>query len=135
MHDGDGTAVVMVPVSVIGSNDHGSISREAGGAVTEAGGVHDAMADSPTTSGPLAVTEVDTGKEVFQELDAPSLKGVCSDFTFDPETGVWSYTIDNDRPTPRPDEGRGVGGMAQPQVRSSTANQFSWQSFFISAPS
>jgi VCBS repeat-containing protein len=49
-----------------------------------------------STSGDLDVSDVDMGEDKF--VVASPLEGVYGDFTFDADTGEWTYTLDNDRP-------------------------------------
>ncbi|QDY69418.1 VCBS domain-containing protein [Qingshengfaniella alkalisoli] len=94
--DGNGgTDTVTVPVTVTPVNDPAAISGEAEGDVIEAGGVENDVPGSPDALGTLAVEDVDEGEAGFQAPD--SLEGTYGSFSFDPETGEWSYTLDNDR--------------------------------------
>ncbi len=89
----DGTASQVIDVTVNGTNDNAAITGTATGSVTEAGGVANGIAGSPTTSGTLAVTDVDAGQAAFQ---APaSLSGTYGTFTFNAATGAWTYTLNN----------------------------------------
>jgi VCBS repeat-containing protein len=82
----DGTASTTLHVDVTGDNDQASINGNDNGTVTEDGTL--------TTGGTLTVTDVDTGEAGFQ---APaSLAGTYGDFSFDKDTGEWSYTLRND---------------------------------------
>jgi VCBS repeat-containing protein len=58
----------------------------------------DASPGSPFASGDLDVADVDTGEAKFQPVAAAALEGMYGDFTFDHETGAWTYTLDNDDP-------------------------------------
>jgi VCBS repeat-containing protein len=90
----DGTASGTVSVEVFGANDAATIALAAGGDywVSEAAG---AAGDDPAASGQLVVTDVDAGEAKFQ---VPSiLRGAYGDFTFDADTGAWTYTLDNAR--------------------------------------
>ncbi|MCK9507104.1 MAG: VCBS domain-containing protein [Pigmentiphaga sp.] len=94
--DGNGgvdTAVLQITVTLV--NDAATISGDAVGAVTEAGGVANAAVGSPSTGGQLIVGDVDAGENRFQTPDAADLKGTYGNFVFDPLTGVWSYQLDN----------------------------------------
>ncbi|MBB5042376.1 VCBS domain-containing protein [Shinella fusca] len=78
------TATQIVTVTVTGANDGASISGDFSGSVTEDVAV--------TTGGTLAVSDADMGEAGFQ---APSsLVGAYGNFTFDPASGDWSYTLD-----------------------------------------
>src|SRR5436305_2322955 len=91
----DGTATQIIDVTVTGSNDNATIAGTATGAVTEAGGVNNATAGTPTANGTLTVTDVDAGQAVF--ATPPSLAGTYGTFTVNTTTGAWTYTLDNTR--------------------------------------
>jgi T1SS-143 domain-containing protein len=86
LSDGHGGTVTKdVVVTVNGTNDAASISGAATGTVTEDGQL--------TAGGTLTVTDVDHGENHFQ---APSsLSGTYGTFSFDGNSGVWSYTLNN----------------------------------------
>ncbi|WP_456769697.1 VCBS domain-containing protein [Bradyrhizobium sp. USDA 3650] len=81
----DGTASLLIDVTITGSNDAAVISGTANGAVKEDGKL--------TAGGTLTVQDIDTGQDHFQT--PASLAGSYGTFTFDPATGEWSYTLDN----------------------------------------
>nr|WP_128923034.1 VCBS domain-containing protein [Bradyrhizobium guangxiense] len=81
----DGTASQLIDVTITGTNDGASISGTAAGAVKEDGTL--------TANGTLAVSDVDSGENHFQT--PASLSGSYGTFTFDPLTGVWTYTLNN----------------------------------------
>ena len=96
--DGNGgTTTHNVTIMIDGANDAASIGVVAGGdyAVSEAGGVNNGTAGDPSASGQVTVSDVDDGEAHFQ---APaSLNGTYGTFTFDEQTGQWSYTLDDSR--------------------------------------
>ncbi|WCE31064.1 VCBS domain-containing protein [Vibrio sp. SCSIO 43137] len=106
----DGTATETITVEVVGTNDGATIivDDDDGGegeggqdtntveASSDADGVVIDPGDS-SAGGKLLVQDVDEGEDVFQPVDADDLTGVYGDFSFDPDTGVWSYTLDNER--------------------------------------
>ena len=49
----------------------------------------------------LTVTDPDAGEDRFAEGSAAVLAGEYGDFSFDAETGAWSYRLDNDRDSVR----------------------------------
>jgi len=53
---------------------------------------------TPSASGDLDVSDVDTGEDKFQPVAALALEGLYGDFTFDSNTGAWTYTLDNADP-------------------------------------
>lgn len=72
-------------INVTGTNDAAQITGSSRGAVTE-----DAQAN---TAGTLNVSDVDAGESAFQ---TPSnLKGEYGTFTFDENSGDWTYQLDN----------------------------------------
>src|SRR4051794_14148755 len=81
----DSTASQVIDVTITGSNDGASISGTATGAVTEVG--------SLTAGGTLTVSLHDALRSHF--LAPASLSGTYGAFTFDPNTGVWGYTLNN----------------------------------------
>ncbi|MDF2462199.1 MAG: hypothetical protein K0Q43_434 [Ramlibacter sp.] len=90
----DGTTQV-VTVFITGTNDNASITGDASGSVSEAGGVGNAEAGTSDASGSLNVSDVDAGQAVFQT--PASLDGTYGSFTFDASTGAWAYTLDDAR--------------------------------------
>nr|WP_309501913.1 VCBS domain-containing protein [uncultured Roseovarius sp.] len=91
-----GTSTITVDVTVTPANDDATITGDAIGETTEAGGIDNGTAGSPDASGTLTVTDIDEGEAVFREPS--SLDGIYGTFSFDAETGAWSYALDNDRP-------------------------------------
>ncbi len=86
LSDGHGGTITKdVVVTINGANDAASISGTATGAVTEDGQL--------TAGGTLAVTDVDRGENHFQTPS--SLSGTYGTFSFDANSGVWSYTLNN----------------------------------------
>ena len=87
MSSGDGTATYPIVVNITGSNDSATITASASEdtAVTEAGGLANAIAGDPSASGQLTVHDVDSGEDHFA---APaSLAGDYGTFTFNATTG------------------------------------------------
>ncbi|MGY2487420.1 beta strand repeat-containing protein [Cupriavidus sp. CP313] len=93
----DQTAQQTIKVDIIGANDHATITASASEdkAVTEAGGAGNAETGDASASGKLTVTDVDTGEEHFAAVAPESLAGHYGTFTFDSNTGAWTYTLDN----------------------------------------
>lgn len=84
--DGAGADTQAIAVSVTDANDPASISGDTVGQVTEDGTL--------STGGTLSVSDQDEGEARFA---APgSLPGAYGQFTFDADTGAWSYQLDND---------------------------------------
>jgi VCBS repeat-containing protein len=84
VHSIDGTPQ-QISITINGANDEASIGGSTDGSVEEDGTL--------TTGGALAVSDVDTGEDHFQNPD--SLVGVYGTFNFDPTSGVWGYTLAN----------------------------------------
>ncbi|MCB1649165.1 MAG: hypothetical protein H7A05_00460 [Pseudomonadales bacterium] len=76
-------------VSITGENDEASIAGDNSGEVMEDGGVTQA-------SGILIVTDVDRGENVFATVEESALQGQYGSFTFNSNTGEWTYTLNND---------------------------------------
>ncbi|HJR22569.1 MAG TPA: VCBS domain-containing protein, partial [Dongiaceae bacterium] len=89
----DGTDTYDITVNIAGSNDDASISvvGSPDANVTEAGGVGNATPGDPSASGTLAVSDVDLGENKFQT--PVSLDGIYGSFTFDADSGAWTYTL------------------------------------------
>lgn len=90
---GNGTlSWAQVTVNLAGSADAATIEGLAAGAVIEAGviGVGTSIA-----SGTLTVADADSGEAGFLAL--ASLEGIYGSFTFNAESGAWTYQLDNDR--------------------------------------
>src|SRR5207237_485822 len=61
-------------------------------AVSEAGGLANAIANDPSASGQLTVHDVDTGEEHFGTHASPA--GTHGSLTFNTTSGTWTYTLD-----------------------------------------
>src|SRR5207247_1291101 len=81
----DGTNSQLVTVTINGTNDVPLIGGVSTGAVTEDGTL--------TAGGTLTITDVDSGQNHF--VAPASLIATYGAFTFDPNTGVWGYTLNN----------------------------------------
>jgi VCBS repeat-containing protein len=82
-------SLATVTVTVGGENDAASISGVHGGEVVEDGEF--------VTGGTLKVSDVDTGENKFAAVDEATLQGEYGSFSFDSETGAWTYTLDNQK--------------------------------------
>jgi VCBS repeat-containing protein len=108
----DGTDTETISVAVNGTNDVAFITGDTSGGVTEDGGL--------TTGGSLAVSDVDTGENVFGSVGA--LAGTYGDFTFD--AGAWTYTLRNgDTNVQALVAGQTVSDTLQVQSLDGTASQ------------
>jgi VCBS repeat-containing protein len=86
----DGTASRTIDVTVTGSNDNATITGTSTGSMTEDVAL---TAGNLTTSGALAVSDVDAGQAVFQT--PTTLAGTYGTFTFNTSTGAWTYSANN----------------------------------------
>src|SRR5207248_2215550 len=59
-------------------------------AVTEAGGLANAIAGDPSASGKLLVSDVDSGENHFATVSAAAKAAGHGDFTFNEATGAWT---------------------------------------------
>ncbi|MCC5999883.1 MAG: VCBS domain-containing protein [Pararhodobacter sp.] len=76
-------------VTVTGVNDPASIAGDTLGTVVEED------AERQQASGLLTVTDPDAGEDRFAAPDPAALAGDFGSFTFNPETGAWTYTLAN----------------------------------------
>ncbi|WCP68436.1 VCBS domain-containing protein [Vibrio tubiashii] len=94
----DGTARETITVNIVGSNDGATItpSDNEDTSVVEVGidGNGDPIGDAQA-GGQLTLKDVDDGESFFQTPG--SLDGQYGTFTFNPTTGHWTYTLDNDK--------------------------------------
>ena len=91
----DARDTATLSITVTGVNDPASISGTATGAVTERD------PDAATAAGVLTVTDPDAGEDRFQPVAAEALQGSFGAFAFDPDSGAWSYTLDDSAPALR----------------------------------
>src|SRR5688572_11884451 len=90
----DGTAQ-LVSITINGTNDAAVITGTSSGDVTEAGGVANGTAGTPTATGDLLATDVDNAADAFQAVaaGAATVNGYGSyELT---AAGVWTYTLDD----------------------------------------
>jgi len=89
----DGTAQV-VTITIHGASDAAIISGATTGSVIEAGGVANASPGTPTASGALTDTDVDTTSNAFTAVGPTASAGGYGAFTMT-AAGLWTYTLDN----------------------------------------
>jgi len=87
---GNQTAEQTATITITGVNDDASISGDITGEVIEDTNVTN---DELTVTGVLAVTDVDTGQDVFSTTVTPAAGNVGS--LVITEAGTWTYTADN----------------------------------------
>ncbi len=94
----DGTAHEDIVVTITGTNDVATFGGQSSGSLVE-----DATTGSgeivplDTVSGVLTVSDIDTGEGHFLTVDPALFNGTYGTFTFDSETGAWTYQLDNSR--------------------------------------
>src|SRR6185369_2189744 len=64
--------------------------------VTEAGGVNNGTPGTPTATGDLNSTDVDSPNDLWEPVNTP-LRSEFGTYTLTAE-GAWTYTLDNDNP-------------------------------------
>ncbi|WP_258769669.1 VCBS domain-containing protein [Bradyrhizobium arachidis] len=85
----------VVTITIHGTSDAAIISGATTGAVIEAGGHANADPGTPTASGTLTDTDVDTTANAFTAVDSPTASAAgYGTFTMT-AAGVWTYTLDN----------------------------------------
>ncbi|MGQ5525651.1 VCBS domain-containing protein, partial [Chitinimonas sp. PSY-7] len=84
-----------IKVTITGTNDKPVISGDTSGKVIEAGGESNTEAGVATASGTLRIRDTDHDESRFQAPNNPN--GVYGTFKFDPDTGKWTYALDNSR--------------------------------------
>ncbi|MBZ7927702.1 VCBS domain-containing protein (plasmid) [Ensifer adhaerens] len=95
---GNGTlSYAKVTVDISGQNDAAELGGKFTGDVTEAGGTNNNNTGTPSASGTVAVYDVDVGEKHFKAVSDAALKGTYGNFSFNPTTGEWSYTLENGR--------------------------------------
>ena len=95
---GNGTlSWARVNITLTGNNDAATISGTSTGEVVEAGGDDNMLPGTPSASGSLTVTDVDSGQATFATPPPASLAGAYGTFSFNPATGQWTFTLDNSR--------------------------------------
>ena len=87
----DGTTQ-LVSIRIDGRNDDAIISGVSTGSVTEAGGIANAIAGSPATSGQLFAQDLDNADNAFVAVEEGSASYGSYAVSAD---GKWNYTLDN----------------------------------------
>ena len=97
--DGTLSASQTFTITIDGVNDAAIISGTTAGSAIEAGGVANAVPDTPTVTGTLTDADVDDTPNTFTAVSSPTASaGGYGTFTMT-EAGVWTYTINE--PTAR----------------------------------
>jgi VCBS repeat-containing protein len=81
----DGTLTSSSTANLDIVNDPATITGQATGSVVED--------TSTTAAGTLTVNDIDPGEAVFQPVPAVALTGTYGNFTFDANTGAWTYAL------------------------------------------
>lgn len=84
----------VVTITIHGASDAAIISGTTTGSVIEAGGIANASPGTPTASGTLADTDVDTTPNAFTMVGQTASAGGYGTFTMT-AAGVWTYALDN----------------------------------------
>jgi len=98
---GNGTlSEATVKINITGRQDAAAIATDGASdnSVTEAGGVANGTPGDPNACGTLKVTDADAGENKFKPVSGSALNGAYGTFTFDENSGKWTYTLDNGRP-------------------------------------
>lgn len=90
----DGTSQT-VTISISAQNDSAVISGDASGSVTEAGGVANGSAGTPTDTGDLNSTDVDNPSDAWKAVAAGAATSNGYGTYALSAAGVWTYTLDN----------------------------------------
>jgi VCBS repeat-containing protein len=97
-----GTGSVTPSVAAVELNGDGKVdivtsdvANDSAWALLNDGGV---TPGTPFASGDLDIVDPDAGEAKFQAVATADLEGTYGDFTFDHETGEWTYTLDNSDP-------------------------------------
>ncbi len=99
VHSADQSAEQTITVNITGSNDNATITASSSEdvLVTEAGGANNATPGDPSASGTLTVHDVDSGQAHFAAVPTENLTGTYGTFSFDSNSGAWTYTLDNSK--------------------------------------
>ncbi|MGF1752128.1 VCBS domain-containing protein, partial [Vibrio makurazakiensis] len=87
----DGTEQV-ITVTIDGTNDLAVITPEVGDVIEAGIDGEQTPIGSGTTGGVVSIVDPDNGESIFQPV--ADLTGDFGNFTFDPNTGVWGYILD-----------------------------------------
>ena len=94
----DGTSQ-LVTITIDGANDAAVITGATTGSVTEAGGVANGTAGTPTATGDLNSTDVDNPNDAWTAVStATTTASGYGSYTLS-AAGVWTYTLDNNNAT------------------------------------
>ncbi len=94
--DGHGGMVQQTEtITITGTNDAATFTGTSTGAVTEDPSTTGAI--GLNASGRLSVADVDAGEAQFTAANPVALVGTYGTFTFDKDTGDWSYAADNSK--------------------------------------
>ena len=90
----DGTAQ-LVTITINGTNDSAVIIGTATGTVTEAGGVANGTAGTPTATGNLDAADVDNPNDAWTAISSPAASTNGYGSYALTAAGVWTYALDN----------------------------------------
>ncbi|WP_051379873.1 VCBS domain-containing protein [Bradyrhizobium murdochi] len=112
-NDGQDTDSFTATVNVTANNHAATVGGDITGSVFEDENYTDAsghIVGNDVDQGVLTVEDVDSGESYFLPVDAAALIGTYGNFTFDEETGHWTYALVHDR----------VNGLAAGQIEYDT---------------
>jgi VCBS repeat-containing protein len=90
------TSPANLVITITGSNDAATITASSNEDVIVVE-TSDLIEGDAAAGGTLTVTDVDAGEVKFAAVDSEDLIGTYGDFTFDSESGVWGYTLDQSK--------------------------------------
>ena len=92
---GHDSAYFQTTVNVPAPNHAATITGNATGELVEDGTASGGLVMLDTVSGTLTVHDADAGESHFAAVDPTALAGQYGQFTFNSDTGHWSYHLDN----------------------------------------
>ncbi|MFM2589882.1 VCBS domain-containing protein [Vibrio sp. TBV020] len=94
----DGTATGTIDITVVGTNDEATITvnEPQSAPIVEAGIDVDGNAiGNDFAEGKLSVSDADAGQSIFGAVTPEALQGEYGTFTFNSDTGAWTYQLDD----------------------------------------
>ncbi|MGX9521253.1 VCBS domain-containing protein [Vibrio mediterranei] len=91
------TSTKDITITVHGDNDRPIIGGDLSGSVTEDVHPNDDVTEDIKVTGSLSDGDVDTGDDHIWSLNTP--KGQFGTISIDPDTGEWTYVLNNNSPT------------------------------------
>jgi len=93
----------LITINITGTNDTAAIGGTLAGNVYEDLGTLNSSTNAANiaadiSSGLATVTDLDNGQAIFQAVTGNQLKGTYGNFTFNNNSGAWTYNLDNTDP-------------------------------------